>query len=106
MLMSEQMPNIARIGDLCTGTCFHPSHVVPISMTGTIQTGASTVTCEGSGVARIGDQVLTDCGHIGLIVSSSTTVFAEGAMVARVGVSVAGDFVATITAGASTGSAN
>lgn len=94
------MAGIARVGDIVTGTC--PCHTVPQSVVGTITSGASTVTAEGLGVARIGDIVVFSCGHVGSIISSSGTVSVEGLTVARVGDSVAGCPVGVIVSGAAT----
>jgi uncharacterized Zn-binding protein involved in type VI secretion len=89
---------VARVGDRTFGTCF--SHPVPIPIGGTIVSGAPTVIAEGLGVARLGDTVITDCGHNGTIITGSPTVISAGAGSARLGDSVVGAYVATIISAA------
>jgi hypothetical protein len=90
------MPGMARIGDRTTGVCRHPSHDPAITVGGSITTGSSSVTDEGKGVARIGDTVTSDCGHIGNIVTASSQISAEGSLVARQGDSFSGVYSGNI----------
>lgn len=90
---------IARLNDLVTGVCTaHPNG--PIPAVGYIASAAATVTAEGLPIARLGDTVVTACGHSGLIASASASVLAEGAPVARVGDTVSGVFSGQIGTGA------
>lgn len=99
------MPTIARVGDRAKGTC--TAHITPISTGATIIQGSSTVTAEGKGVARVGDQVKTDCGHISKIVAGSPDIVADGKPVARLGDPVAdGPFTGTIISAAGTVTGN
>ena len=88
---------IARIGDPVFGFC----SIDEIPIGGVIQSGASKTYCEGARVARVGDVVLSDCGHTGTIVSGATSVYAEGNKVARVNDSFSGVYSGTITGSAS-----
>ena len=74
---------IARIGDQATGTCL--AHTSPRQFTATITTGSDIVTCDGIGVARVGDTGTTDCGHTIQITEGSTLTTVLGIGVARVG---------------------
>ena len=92
---------IARIGDRTHGICYHSSHNSPISVGGTIITGASNCYCEDKKIARVGDRVMTDCGHIGTIVTGAEGVIVENMRCATVGDLVRGVYKATIITGAS-----
>lgn len=76
---------LARVGDRTFGTCSHPSHSSPIQIGGTIISGAPSVTSGNIADARIGDGVITDCGHFDVIISGSPTVISNGIGTARVG---------------------
>ena len=95
------MPKLARVGDSASGTCSHPSHSSPISVTGTIISGSSDVMVEGKPLARVGDAVQASCGHMATIVSGSSKFFNDGKAAARVGDPVSGDWSGTITGGSS-----
>jgi uncharacterized Zn-binding protein involved in type VI secretion len=79
---------IARIGDRTDGTCYHPSHLVPLAIGGTIITGSSKVVCDGNRLAAtLGDEVETDCGHIAYIITATAKVLIghKAQFVARLG---------------------
>lgn len=90
---------VARLGDTTSGTCYHPSHLVPISVSGTITSASSTYIVNGRGAARLDDQVTTSCGHTDYINSASGTCIADPKPVARLGDTVGknGIYIATIT---------
>ena len=67
------MTGIARQTDRTFGVCHHPSHFNPKPVGGTILTSSETVSANGKKVARLGDKVITDCGHEGIIVTSSAS---------------------------------
>lgn len=92
---------IARIGDRCHGVCYHPSHDSPPTVGGTIVSGSPDVT-QGLSVARLGDMALTDCGHIGYIVSADETVSVNGLPVARLGDRISDVYEATIVSASTT----
>ena len=92
---------IARIGDRTDGTCYHPSHLVPLGVGGTIITGSPNVFTNNIPTARLGDLVETDCGHIGKIITGSTIDITNNILTARLGDNVATDapYVAIIVTG-------
>lgn len=90
---------IARIGDRVQGLCSHPSHDKPIVTGGTIITGSPDVSCGGRGVARMGDSVLTDCGHTAVIITAAGNLTANSRPTARSGDLVRGDFDGNIISG-------
>jgi uncharacterized Zn-binding protein involved in type VI secretion len=101
------MRQVARVGDLCRGTCYHSSHIIPYDTTAVIvEGGRITYADDDKPVARVGDRVLATCGHYGVIVTGSDTVTAENKHVARVGDSISDvdgtDFVGTIVGGSDT----
>lgn len=99
------MPVLARVGDRAEGTC--TAHITPISTGATIIQGSSTATADGKGIARVGDQVKTDCGHISKIIAGSPNITADGKPVARLGDAVGdGPFTGTIVSGAGTVTGN
>lgn len=83
------MRNIARLNDVTVGTCYHPSHTIPVAnMKGKIISGDSTVTVDGRPVARINDIVQTKCGHYDYIVGYRNDVFGSKREFARINDSV------------------
>ena len=68
----------------------------------TLITGASTKICESSNVSRIGDIVIGNCGHIGVMVTGSATETSEGSKTVRVGDNFSGCFTGVLVTGAST----
>jgi uncharacterized Zn-binding protein involved in type VI secretion len=91
---------IARLGDRTHGVCYHPSHI-PQTIGGTIITGSPDVITNKKNTARVGDLVLTDCGHTGMIITGSPTEIANNRLIARVGDAVANKapYIATIVTG-------
>jgi uncharacterized Zn-binding protein involved in type VI secretion len=89
----------ARFGDRCLGVCSHPSHSSPITVGATIVTGSFKKFVNGLPAARVGDSVISDCGHDGVIVTGSFTVITDGMPTARFTDSVAGFFNGTIIDG-------
>lgn len=79
------MPAVARVGDQGSGTCFHPSHQVPVNFTCTFLQG-EPVSMNGQHVVTVGCVGVTSCGHQTVATSGSTSVFGpSGAGVHRVG---------------------
>jgi uncharacterized Zn-binding protein involved in type VI secretion len=98
--MSER---IARIDDPTDGVCYHPIHDGPFPTGGKIVGGASRTIVEGSPPSRLGDEVRSNCGHYGEIISATGNIYVEGIRTAVVGDKVGnGDYIATIIDGAST----
>lgn len=76
------MPDVTRIGDLCTGHDDHPSRPAA--------TGASSFFVNGIPVHRVGDcwvphQSGTGSSHGGVLAAGSASFFVEGEAVGRVG---------------------
>jgi len=63
----------ARLNDKTLGVCSHPSHPAPITVRGRIITASGSTLVNNRPVARLGDKVLSDCGHIGVICTSATS---------------------------------
>lgn len=95
------MTKFARITDVTDGICYHPSHLAPFPTTGKITGSASKTYIEGLLVARVGDEVTSDCGHTGNIIAASGNIYAEGKRTARKDDPFSGDYVGTITGSAS-----
>lgn len=91
---------IARVQDITVGICCAHSKPTCIAVGGLVANGAPTVTAEGLPVARLGDTVISACGHTALIASASASVFADGLPVARTGDTHSGVFSGVISAGA------
>lgn len=87
---------VARLFDRCAGTCFNPAHGSPLSIGGSIITAAIGTSANSLGIARLGDTVQADCGHLGTITSGSSSTFVNSLPVAVLGSTVAGDYVATV----------
>lgn len=65
---------VARLNDKTFGTCYHPSHSVPLRVKGRIITASPDTFVNNRPVARHGDKVKADCGHISKIISSIGSV--------------------------------
>lgn len=65
------MKGAARLNDLTSGVCYHPSHMVPFPTKGRIITASSNVFVNSRGAARLDDLVMTDCGHTDQIMTAS-----------------------------------
>jgi len=61
----------ARLNDKTFGTCFHPVHVPPLVTGGRIITASSDIVVNGRPLARHGDKVRADCGHISEIITDT-----------------------------------
>jgi len=85
---------IARLGDDTFGVC-----QVHGNQYGKIVSSSTNVFVNGRGIARLGDEVLANCGHTGIISSSATITFVNGKGIARVGDSVEGIYSASIISG-------
>jgi uncharacterized Zn-binding protein involved in type VI secretion len=90
---------IARIGD--TVSCVCSCHSSPISVTGTLITGASKTYAENSNISRLGDIALCTCGHITTVVTSASKTYAENKLIARLGDVVSACPIGTIVTAAS-----
>ena len=81
------MRGSARLGDVVRGTC--SEHGL---QNGTIVTASGDIIVNDRAVARIGDKVSLDCGHLAVIVTSSADV-TSNRLHARLGDKVAGEDV-------------
>lgn len=88
---------IARIGDKTFGVC--TAHQIPIFIEGFIKIASGKCKCEGSTVAVMGDEVISNCGHTGIINSSSSVVKSNKKGIVRVGDSFIGAYSGIITTG-------
>lgn len=77
------MKGTARLGDRTQGVCSHPSHGSPIDVSGRIVTASPDYRINNRGVARLGDMVLTDCGHKDRIATASAKTRANNRGIAR-----------------------
>lgn len=73
------MTKIARLNDRTLGDC--SEHGPGIG--GKIITGSPDIEVNGRPLARVGDKVLADCGHIAQIVTGSATEIGNDRLVAR-----------------------
>jgi uncharacterized Zn-binding protein involved in type VI secretion len=91
---------IARLNDRTTGTCSHPSHIVPITVGGRITTASTDMSVNNRGIARLHDQVTTDCGHVSYIITASGNTSVNNRPAARLNDRVGnGPYEATIITG-------
>jgi uncharacterized Zn-binding protein involved in type VI secretion len=98
------LPRIARVTDRTYGVCY--GHKYPITIGGSIIMGSPDTYANALKVARIGDLVRADCGHVARIVTGSPDVFANGIKIARLGDRVDGIYKATIISASSDVAAN
>jgi len=91
---------VARITDLTFGIC--RCHLFPLSVGGVIISGSGKTFAESLNVARIGDIVKANCGHIGIIISGSGIAFADSIGIARLTDQTTGCYRATIVSASGT----
>jgi uncharacterized Zn-binding protein involved in type VI secretion len=85
---------VARLGDYTIGVC--KCHKTPIITGGRIITASSDVITNNRGTARLGDTVLANCGHTGLICTASDKTITNNRGTARLGDNTSGCYNATI----------
>ncbi len=88
----------ARITDYTFGTCTSHSPS-PITTGGMVLGMSHNVYINGLNAARLGDPVISSCGHYGFITSASSKVFINGIPAARFGDSFSGVYSGTILGG-------
>jgi uncharacterized Zn-binding protein involved in type VI secretion len=62
---------VARLGDLTYGECSDESHNKPLNIKGKIITASPNIKSDNRPVARLGDMVMSDCGHTSKIITAS-----------------------------------
>lgn len=96
------MKGVARLTDRTLGGC----NVHGPNIGGTIISASADVICNDLGVARIGDAVRADCGHVSYILPGDPLVLANDKGYARLGDPVSGpNYFATIVTASSNVSA-
>ena len=101
------MTGIARVGDLTDGICYHPDHSPPLRTQGRILTSSGDVNVNNRPIARAGDLVQADCGHISKIITSSPDSGGNSKGIARLNDLVGdGPYEARIVTGSPDTSAN
>ena len=90
----------ARITDITFGIC--RCHIFPLAVSGIIILGSGKTYAESLNVARIGDIVKANCGHIGIIISGSGIAFADNIGIARLTDRTTGCYRASIISASGT----
>lgn len=91
---------VSRMMDMAVGIC--TCHKNPMPTIGWIYPSTTTVLVNSLPVARMGDIVITACGHMGYVMNGSTTVLTQSLPTARIGDIVSGCcFQGTIIQGSS-----
>lgn len=89
------MLGLARVGDLTIGTCTaHQTTLTNVS--GTVMTGSSCIFIDGIFAAKVGDLVISSCGHTGVIISGVQNIFVNGIQAATRGSYFVGDYTGYI----------
>lgn len=88
------MMPVARLGDRTYGTCS-----IHGPQGGTICTGSTDTLTNNMPTARLGDQIIADCGDTATIITSSVVTLANNLGVARLGDLGAGTYECTIVTG-------
>lgn len=86
---------VAKMGTMTIGICLLDRNTVM----GTIFPNPSSVFINGLPAARMGDLVITSCGHVGTIASGSSTVMAGSLPLSRMGDAITGNYIGTIIDG-------
>jgi len=87
----------ARLADSTIGTC--TEHQQPITVGGMVIGQSGNVYVNGLNAARLGDPVVSLCGHYGFITTASSKVYINGIPAARFGDSFEGAYSGTIIGG-------
>jgi hypothetical protein len=95
---------VCRNGDIGSGTC--TSHIRPISMTGILLASCATVVVNGLPIGLVGDVVMGNCGHIGVMISGATNITGANRDVVRVGDAFSGAFSGVLITGSATVDSN
>lgn len=77
------MRGIVRIGDKTHGWC--TAHKNTIEVDGVVISGSEDSYVNGRAIARIGDKVMSNCGHEGIIISGQPDAYINGRPHARIG---------------------
>lgn len=93
--MSRPSGILTSIGQ---GICHHPDHG-DIPMTGRVITNSPDVRTGEQYCARVGDIVLSECGHTGIIVDGVDTILINGRIRAKVDSRFEGDFEGVLISG-------
>ncbi len=88
---------VARKDDATFGTCS-----IDGPQAGKILTSCSKTKAEGKLISRVGDIVIANCGHLGIINLGSSTIIVENKNVARKGDTFIGTYTGIIIEGAPT----
>lgn len=94
------MSGICVQGNMGSGIC--TAHETPIEMTGTLIATSTKLTSAGLAVGTVGDIILGNCGHTGILTQGSSKVTSENKGVIRVGDPFVGDFTGTMIEGSLT----
>jgi hypothetical protein len=87
------------IGSIGVGTC--SCHQQEIGATGVLVTGSNNIIASYSPASLLNSIMLSECGHIGIVVSGSSTVFGNNSSRTRVGDVFIGCFTGIIASGVS-----
>lgn len=100
------MPNptatAVTLKSIGVGICYHPSHCpfCPYPTNGIVISGFPSKTIGPNTSAVVGGIVLSNCGHIGILVTGSDFVKSGNISQCKVGSQFTGDFVGEIVTGA------
>jgi len=89
---------VSRQSDVVTAICFGHGPI-PIPVVGHIAGGAPARLAAGFIMARLGDPVTFNCGHVGHIATGSVKLICVGFPVGRQGDVVVGPMIGHITTG-------
>jgi len=84
------MPNVARMGDMCIGTCCCHSKPTCRTKTGRIIVSSADQYSGSRGVGKMTNLVLLTCGHVSKIVVSSSKNTSNALGKGRVGDMIVG----------------
>jgi len=90
---------LAIYGNVGVGICSHPSHSPPIAQNGTLIGNAETIIGNGLMSGQLTNIVLSDCGHVGYVITASETVIIDKLQAAYITSDFVGDFAGTIVQG-------
>lgn len=93
------MPNVARQFDVWVGICCCHHDPPCINMTGFVLGGSPNQQSGGQNAATVGDLVLGNCGHVGIIITGSSSNLTNGKGKVTLGSQTTGCLIGTVVTG-------
>lgn len=85
--------------DMGSGTCTHPSHIIPIPMIGYVMSASPVIYTDKFPQIEMTHIMIGNCGHIGVLVGGSGTGYGDISSLIRLSDSFVGTFSGVMALG-------